>query len=73
MAQNPDMDFSDMARQLNTSLSAIERTYDRLQLKRKIEALQQHKAACPETSVVDMALKHGLSVTQVRKYLASNN
>jgi hypothetical protein len=34
MDANPDMLFTDMATQLNLSLSAIERTYDRLQKKR---------------------------------------
>ncbi len=36
MFANPNMDFADMATQLNTCISAIERTYDRLEAKRRI-------------------------------------
>ena len=35
MHNNPDMEFAQMSRQLNRTLTAIENTYDRLQKKRR--------------------------------------
>lgn len=70
MADNPDMNFVEMAIQLNTSLSAIERTYDRLQVKRKILALREHRKTHPVASNLDLAIRFGLSIAQVRREFA---
>lgn len=70
MADNPDMDFVVMANQLNTSLTAIERTYDRLQFKRKILALREHRKTHPVASLLALALDFGLTIAQVRREFA---